>query len=177
MNDSQFWQIIEDTGAQLKSSETAQDFLSSNLEDELVKLLRKRLDQSSVEEIAAFRKTLELKKKDLYRNDLWAIAYIIHGGCSNDYFDEFRSWVVFQGKNFFERVLANPEIIGHLAEPGMDLRFIHLASLPVEMYEEKTGRDYGPYVIYTRNDPPAGASWHENDLEQLYPKLCEKFRL
>ena len=37
---------------------------------------------------------------------LWDAAYLINGGCSDDGFDYFRGWLVDQGRETFERCLA-----------------------------------------------------------------------
>ena len=37
---------------------------------------------------------------EAYRWDIWAIAFIINGGCSDDGFEYFRGWLVRKAKNF-----------------------------------------------------------------------------
>ncbi|MEV4599004.1 DUF4240 domain-containing protein [Amycolatopsis sp. NPDC049253] len=44
-----------------------------------------------------------------YRSPLWAAAYLINGGCSDDGFDYFRGWLVTQGREVFTRALADPD--------------------------------------------------------------------
>ena len=46
------------------------------------------------------------------RWDLWGVAYIVNGGCSEDGFEYFRGWVISQGRNVTELALSNPEEFG-----------------------------------------------------------------
>jgi hypothetical protein len=46
---------------------------------------------------------------DSYRGDLWAATYMINGGASDDGFDYFRGWLIAQGRQVFERVVADPD--------------------------------------------------------------------
>ncbi|MEU0885330.1 DUF4240 domain-containing protein [Lentzea sp. NPDC005914] len=61
-----------------------------------------------------------------YRNPLWAAAYLINGGCSDDGFDYFRGWLLLQGREVFEAALADPDSLAALpaviaaAETGME---------------------------------------------------------
>ncbi|KJK48820.1 hypothetical protein UK23_15920 [Lentzea aerocolonigenes] len=49
-----------------------------------------------------------------YRNPLWAAAYLINGGCSDDGFDYFRGWLLAQGRGVFESALADPDSLAAL---------------------------------------------------------------
>lgn len=51
---------------------------------------------------------------DSYRNPLWAAAYVINGGCSDDGFDYFRGWLIVQGHGVYERVVADPDTLADL---------------------------------------------------------------
>ena len=52
---------------------------------------------------------------DSYRTPLWAAAYVINGGCSDDGFDYFRGWLIVQGRQVFERAVADPDALADLA--------------------------------------------------------------
>src|SRR5512139_441856 len=54
---------------------------------------------------------------DSYRGDLWAAAYLINGGASDDGFDYFRGWLIAQGQAMFERAIADPD--GLSDHPGV----------------------------------------------------------
>jgi hypothetical protein len=51
---------------------------------------------------------------DSYRNLLWAAAYLINGGCSDDGFESFRCWLIVQGRTVFERSVADPDTLADL---------------------------------------------------------------
>ncbi|MFD9734866.1 DUF4240 domain-containing protein [Umezawaea sp. NPDC059074] len=53
---------------------------------------------------------------DSYRNPLWAAAYLVNGGCSDDGFDYFRGWLIAQGREVFERVVADPDALADLPQ-------------------------------------------------------------
>src|SRR6185369_16521467 len=92
-----------------------------------------------------------------YRWDLWAAAYIVNGGCSDDGFEYFRAWLISQGQRFYEKCLADPEAVGARAErddQNEDEEFLHCAA---EAYREKTGRDLPPLEV-SRPAKPAGES-------------------
>jgi hypothetical protein len=52
-----------------------------------------------------------------YRTDVWALAYLMRGGCSDDAFDSFRGWLIMQGRQVFEATLADPD--------GFDVSLYH----------------------------------------------------
>lgn len=55
----------------------------------------------------------------LYRRDLWAAAYLIGGGCSDDSFIDFRAGLIAQGREWYERVVASPDSLAdHPAMSG-----------------------------------------------------------
>jgi hypothetical protein len=52
---------------------------------------------------------------DSYRYPLWAAAYLVNGGCSDDGFEYFRGWLIMQGRDAYERVVADPDALVGLA--------------------------------------------------------------
>src|SRR5690242_19263203 len=65
----------------------------------VVRLLRDRAPA----EIAAHQQPLWDLMTVSYRADLWAVAYTVNGGASDDGFDYFRGWLIAQGRETFER--------------------------------------------------------------------------
>lgn len=49
-----------------------------------------------------------------HRNQLWAAGYLINDGCSDDGFEYFRAWLIAQGREVFERVVADPDALAGL---------------------------------------------------------------
>jgi hypothetical protein len=66
------------------------------------------------EDILAADRVLWGLLADSYRAPLWAAAYVINGGCSDDGFEYFRGWLVLQGRDVYERIVADPEALADL---------------------------------------------------------------
>src|SRR4051812_2794306 len=76
--------------------------------------LQQRLEMLDPNEIADFQRIFTDKFFDAYRNDLWAAAYIIGGGCSDDGFMDFRSELIAHGRAIYEAAMKNPETLADL---------------------------------------------------------------
>ncbi len=118
MNKEQFWELI---AAARDRAITPHD--SAAVAREATALLAAR----PAEEIVAAEQVLWDLMVESYTNRLWAAAYIANGGCSDDGFDYFRGWLIAQGREVFERVVADPDALASLptvqaaAAAGTDL--------------------------------------------------------
>ncbi|MCM2393873.1 DUF4240 domain-containing protein [Streptomyces albipurpureus] len=92
-----FWQFIE-----LARAEATPD-------RPFASVLVDTLAASSQETVLAYELTFTAMHGALYRWDVWAAAYLIGGGCSDDSFMDFRAGVIAQGRFWYERVLAAPD--------------------------------------------------------------------
>src|SRR5262245_42549561 len=100
MDRSAFWQLIE-----VSRQEAAGNCMRQG------SLLTDRLSRLPPDEIIEFQRLL-VEFMDLsYTNDLWAAAYIINGGCSNDCFDYFRAWLIGQGESVFNNAMTDAETL------------------------------------------------------------------
>jgi Protein of unknown function (DUF4240) len=59
-------------------------------------------------EIVSADEVLRGLMADSYRRPLWAATYLVNGGCSDDGFEYFRGWLIMQGREVYERVVADP---------------------------------------------------------------------
>jgi hypothetical protein len=50
-----------------------------------------------------------------YRHPVWAAAYLVNGGCSDDGFEYFRGWLIMQGREVYERIVTDPDALAGLA--------------------------------------------------------------
>jgi hypothetical protein len=107
-----------------------------------------------------------------YSYNLWGAAYVIHGGCGDDTFNDFRSSLISRGRASFERALADPD---SLADDDVDETtwffegFQYAVTAGVRAVTgSRPGRRHP--------DRPSGEAWHENDLPVLFPRLSAKFR-
>lgn len=79
MIEEQFWKLIK------QSKRGTEDC------DEQAEKLTELLIGLEPTEIIAFERHLTRRINDTYRWDIWAVAYIINGGCSDDGFEDFRA--------------------------------------------------------------------------------------
>lgn len=66
----------------------------------------------------------------LYRWDVWAAAYLIGGGCSDDSFTDFRAGLIAQGRDWYRKAAGSPDsladhpaVVGVLHRPGDNILF------------------------------------------------------
>ncbi len=161
MQNETFWELIEkskiDTSDCEDQSENLLDLLS-NLEPA---------------EIVSFQEHFDKKLVDSFRWDLWAVAYLVNGGASDDGFLYFRGWLASQGKDYFEAALANPENAAKNAIVNEFNECETILYIAGQAYEKITGNE----IPRTLNEPsqPTGESWEEEDIEEMFPDIAEKF--
>ncbi|MCE5229806.1 DUF4240 domain-containing protein [bacterium] len=161
MIDEKFWKLIEQSGAGRADCE------------EQVENLIGILARLPAQEIIEFDRILLEKRILAYRWDLWGVAFIINGGCSDDGFEYFRCWLIGQGREAFERVLQDPESVADLTdEHGIECEdLLYVAS---QAYERVTGSEM-PMVKRIYPNEPVGEPWDESDLSKKFSKVSRKF--
>ena len=104
MTEEQFWTIIENSNR------------GRNLKECLTPL--------SEEELFGFRYWWIHFCHISYKQELWAVAYVVLGGCSDDGFDYFRFWLIVQGQKVFSNALENADtlcdVFSELEDPEGD---------------------------------------------------------
>ncbi|PKG23745.1 DUF4240 domain-containing protein [Niallia nealsonii] len=95
MNKQQFWQLIE----------------QSNKQEEPIEWLTETLAQKEVAEIVDLEYYFQTFQQESYQSRLWAAAYLLMDGCSDDTFDYFCGWLIIQGEETFHKVLESPEYL------------------------------------------------------------------
>ncbi len=174
MTERDFWQIMEQRRTWKLLDPTRTHFCSGpGTEDVFIQ----NLATFSVDELLSFATYWNHHWSRTVRDDLWAAAYLIDGGCSDDAFYNYvRPGVILLGENLFEAVIKDPDqTLAGLPNAGQELiqgEFCHVVQLA---FEEKTGQDldWGELPqIRPINDPPDRAvNWKEEDLPRLFPKL------
>ena len=168
MNEKDFWQLIQNA-IEASKDDPAKKF--ARLRDELEKL--------SSGDVVEYAKHFEQREANAYRWDLWAAAYTIHGGCSDDSFMDFRASLICLGKNVYESALMNPDSLADIDfyDPEASLFFEGYQYLPSEVYKAKTGNKL-PATGVNIPQNPKGEEWDEdsnNDLQRICPKLYQKY--
>jgi hypothetical protein len=164
MTNDEFWKLLEG----LPKGEGAEEALAE------------RLNKLEPEEIVSFQAHFDAEHARAYNWLLWAAAYIIDGGCSDDGFIDFRYGLISRGRPIFEAALADPDSLVAVASEDDDEGFIPNESfgyVASEVYEEKTGNEL-PRSETPQPSDPAGEEWDFDDEDlcaQKLPKLWEKF--
>jgi hypothetical protein len=164
MDSSAFWRIVE------QSRRGAEDV------DEQVQKLYALVRELGPEEILEFDRCFQESVKDSYRADLWAVAYIINGGCSDDGFDYFLGWLIAQGRRYYEAALEDPERAGDRAEPGDIVECERIWSVAARAYEDRTGKTDFYKKVRPVYRTLIGELFDEEKVDALSPKLAERFR-
>jgi hypothetical protein len=99
-----FWSLLEAARAEAADASDDQGkALSAALVDTLA--------ATSALTIFEYEQWFERLHDRLYRWDVWAAASLIHGGCSDDSFMDFRAGLIAQGRDWYERVCAEPDAL------------------------------------------------------------------
>lgn len=169
-SDVDFWRVIESarraTGAEADGEEFAET-------------LAERLGSLAPEQIESFARDLSKRLDEANTWDLWAAAYVMNGGCSDDGFLYFRAWLIAQGRKVFERAVADPDSLA-----GARLRYCEegeyeledLLEVPARAYEHATGTAMPQSPQPT--GAPRGRRFREGDeaeLKRRLPKLRRKY--
>jgi Protein of unknown function (DUF4240) len=142
--------------------------------DKKCKLLEVELRRLSLDEVLSFHAQFYECQDRAYSWELWAAAYIIGGGCSDDSFSDFRSTLISMGRQTFERALAEPQ---SLADMNYDAETAFYEGY--QYVPSKVEKDLGGGRRFPRPFPhpkePSGKPWEEEKVLELYPKLAEKY--
>ncbi|HEU4347912.1 MAG TPA: DUF4240 domain-containing protein, partial [Actinoplanes sp.] len=77
--------------------------------------------------------------------DLWAAAYLINGGCSDEGFDAFRGWLIAHGREAVAMAVKEPDSLAGMpavraaVESGAVFEAEEVLSIGVRAYEQATG--------------------------------------
>lgn len=134
------------------------------------------------EEIVAAGPVLRQLLAESYSRPLWAAAYMINGGCSDDGFDYFRGWLIVQGREVFEHVVANPDALADLPvvraeHPGAArLECEDTLYIAYRAHRQATGEDY-PDCVFTIRDPELDPEWDfdfddRTEMRRRLPRLA-----
>ncbi|KZX16117.1 DUF4240 domain-containing protein [Methanobrevibacter curvatus] len=188
MNKEIFWELIGDS------------FKEANWDSEKeIEILINKLSKYNKEEILKFAKIYQIYSNESYKSKLWAAAYILNGGCSDDCFDYFRGWLISRGEEPFLNALLDPDSIVDLDLDGSDYyENEDMLSVPVHAYSKSLGSDdllidkfYEDFNNHNLDEieekeiidsinfaEDVDMEWNEddeNELRKILPRLYEKF--
>jgi hypothetical protein len=170
MDEDEFWTIIETARAA-----SGRSTLGEALGDVLIGLPPER--------VLDFEERFEALSDVVYRWDVWAAAYLIGGGCSDDSFMDFRAGLLGLGREWFERVAAAPDsLAGHplVLESGSAAELAELvfseelSYAAMRAYERLSGVDGSFYDAQAaRGTRPSGGA--ERRAAARGPEMGEDF--
>lgn len=135
------------------------------------------LARRSAQEIIGAQQTLWDLMADSYQNPLWAAAYVVNGGCSDDGFDYFRGWLIAQGRTVFERAVADPDTLAVLpdvraAAPEGIFDCEEMLSIAWNAHQKTTGQEL-PADAFTIRYPDLDPAWDFDfdDREEMARRL------
>jgi hypothetical protein len=159
-----FWNLIDEsrevTGCEAKTTD-----------------LRHHLETLSADEVISFDRLYHDLYHELYSWDLWGLIYLVAGGCSDDGFDYFRSWIMSQGREAWALAVSDPE--------GFGLRYLVDGADPddywceiftyaaYDAYEAITGEQM-PLGEPVARGGPTGDTWEDDDLPRQFPRLASQ---
>jgi len=162
MDEAQFWEIIRRVDSTTKGDM-----------DEKCKLIIKEIARLDRPSALAFGELFDAMTDKAYSWELWGAAYAIHGGCSDDTFSDFRVSLISRGIACFEKAIRDPD---GLADEEIDddswfyegYQYAVSAGVKAVIGKQVMRKTPGP-------TEPSGEEWDEDKVNELYPRLSEKF--
>jgi hypothetical protein len=163
MNLDQFWNIVDKIHR-----------ASGGDMDKKCELLEAELRSLPLEEVRSFHRHFDECEDRAYTWELWAAAYIIGGGCSDDAFLDFCATLISMGRQTFERALADPQSLADMDYDAEKAHYEGYQYVPSTVETDLGGGQRFPrYQAHPAE--PSGKSWDEDKVAELYPKLAEKY--
>lgn len=146
--DSACWTLIESTCQRPLSVSSASSALEA------------ALHARSADEVARFCRFFDRRMDDAYHWDLWGVAYLVNGGCSDDAFMDFRASLIALGESTWRAVVDDAEALMDLPRSEREALFeegflycgprVHEALVGTEPARRGSGAG-----------DPAGEEWEE----------------
>ncbi|HMS68063.1 MAG: DUF4240 domain-containing protein [Saprospiraceae bacterium] len=166
MDEDEFWDIIKTTKEHSKGDYELQQEI---LESELSKL--------TPNEVLLFSNRFRSLRGLANTWELWGAIYIIQGGCGDDSFNDFREWVIGQGKDFYYKTIEDPESLANLDPEFIEetADFEGLGYIPSKVFKDLTGIEI--QHTFKENQITTGKEWEEegDDLKNMFPKIYAKY--
>jgi hypothetical protein len=140
------------------------------------------LAELSPDEIIEWDKIFDQLAADAYRTDLWAAAYLINGGASDDGFYYFRCWLIGMGKDVYESAIADPDSLASVASPewlreGIDAE-AEIYAAAHRAWMRATGKGYDDeYPARNETATMVGDDWDFDDEVLMRKKLPRLWKL
>jgi len=172
MNESIFWELID----------KARKAAPLDFETRCAHLTDLLAEHHTAEEIVAFEHILREKIEEASSWPVMAATFVVCSFISDDTYEDFRAWMVGQGKDNFNKILRDPNEVCNLVKPSrqLDLKGDRMLFVAINAYLEKTGTD-DEEAFYELIEHPEEKKidqrWPEskNDYRKLFPRLFDAF--
>jgi hypothetical protein len=151
--------------------------------DDVAKRATAELATRAPDEIVAWGRHLDKVMAASGKEDLWAAAYLINGGCSEDGFDNFRGWLIANGRDVVARAVREPDSLADLpavraaASTGAVFEAEEVLTIAEEAHQQATGSDLPPKETPPVRPDPA-MLWdfdNEDEMQKRLPRLSALF--
>ncbi|MDO6526752.1 DUF4240 domain-containing protein [Motilimonas sp. 1_MG-2023] len=166
MNEQEFWNIIESAGSpEIKDPE------------EQCEAISEALSSRSKEEVVKFHNIHRTVLNRAYTWDLIEACYIIIHYVSDDVFEDFRNWIILNGRDRFEHSLSNADYLAsfiNVVDPveeltGEALLYVCEQAYDGEIEELEEQYEYPAEPDIKDDWPPVSV------LKTKYPELFSKY--
>lgn len=169
MNEDEFWRLIDESAAACPAGS-----------DEQFEWLQQRLRTHSPEDIVAFENILNRIKARADTFPLLMANFIIQSYVSDDLFEDFRLWLIANGRQRFEAALADPETIADFCDvddPVEEITGEGLLYVAEEAYQQAGGEAEFAGLVEYADGPDFEMPWPETreGYQEAMPKLYAKF--
>jgi hypothetical protein len=137
-------------------------------------LLKAELRRLPLEEVSSFHEHFDRCEDQAYTWELWAAAYIIGGGCSDDAFSDFRATLISMGRQIFESALADPQSLADIDYDAETAQYEGYQYVPAQVEKELGGDKRFPRYA-PGPAQPSGKTWDEDEVAKVFPKLAKKY--
>ncbi|WP_194911140.1 DUF4240 domain-containing protein [Catenulispora rubra] len=177
MDTAQFWHLVDQARDRVSDLDDA---------EAVAKEAQALFSGLPVGDITAADQVFWQLMADSFQDSLWAAAYVINGGCSDDGFDYFRGWLILQGRERFEQALRDPDslatwpIVVQAAEAESELECGSALVMTSRAFTAVTGGEIPACdaIVYPDADPDGEWSFEFDDVDEMnrrLPKLSGLF--
>ena len=162
MDDSRFWMLVDAARSRAGAHPQARP-----------PALRAALAELPAVEIQSFQRAYDRMRQRANRRDLRAAADLMLGGCGDLAFSAFRDWLISEGRDDYERTLADPDALAELP-PQDDVGLEAFGDAARDAYAERTDKA----LERDRPEdeaPPEGALWDEAERAARLPRLAARY--
>lgn len=159
MSENRFWDIIHASRDKSKRNYQWQ-----------CQQLTEILESLTEQEIIQFNRTFYVLMAKSYSFRLWEPVYALNGGCSDDAFEYFRSWLIGQGKNKFYWTRKYPRLLFLIGVKEIIENYEGLAYCAYQAYQNKTGQEMPNKDDIQYED--GGQIFKEGEAFFRYPELA-----